>query len=209
MSRRILKSETSPGQNSVRSTDLSIRQDSVSQICMDAAMKMISEQGYGALTVEAIAKITGIAKTTIYRRWKSKGELILDALLHSSERNIKPANSVSPAQDIKSFIIQTCDLVEKNNLGSSLAAVVAEAQLDGDFAEQLWHRFIKKRRGVLSEIIERGKAAGELRADCDTEIVMDIIYGAFWYRVLTNRSPLSRKFAKTLVDQILQGIRQK
>ena len=192
----------------MNSNEVSARKDDVSQICIDAAIALISKEGYAALSIEAIAKTTGIAKTTIYRRWKSKGELVLDSLLADGEKFIKPTDSGSIRKDLESFAAQTFDLITKHNLGSSLIAVIIEAQINKDFAERLRVRLIEKRRQALREVIERGKAGGELRADCDTEIALDIIYGVFWYRLLMNHAPLSKKSAKMLIKQILRGIEQ-
>ncbi len=175
------------------------------QACMNAALEILAKEGYKALTIEAIAKATGVAKTTIYRRWSSKGELVLDAFLHTGERGIIPSDSGCFRQDLASFVKQTFNVVS-HGLGNSLVSLIVEAQIDSNFAKLFYQRLIENRRQVLREIIQRGVERGDLRKEIDVETTLDLIYGPFWYRLLVKHGPLDDAYAEILVEQVFRGV---
>src|SRR5947209_5928840 len=87
-----------------------------------------------------------------------------------------------------------------------MAALMAEAQGDAEFARRLREKWVAARRAALRSILERGEARGELRRDLDLELVIDGLYGPMWYRLLNSHAPLDRAFAECLVEQLFAGI---
>lgn len=83
---------------------------------------------------------------------------------------------------------------------------MAEAQLDPEFGRAFREDFIARRREVLLKVLRRGQRRGEISDIADLELIVDLIYGPMWYRLLNQHAPLDEDFAQRLLDQIFAGL---
>lgn len=144
-------------------------------------------------------------KSTMYRHWSSKTALLLDALLSLGDREV-PVPMEGPVEvALKRFFSATFAVAGETGAGKALCRLAAEAGSGTDAARVL-EELISRRRRVARGIIERGIESGELREEIDPDIVLDILYGPFWYRLLFGRAPLDEAFAHELIEHILRGI---
>jgi hypothetical protein len=90
--------------------------------------------------------------------------------------------------------------------GTAVTALIAEAQIDPSLAESFREQFIQGRRAVTQTILERGIERGEVRPDVHLELVLDVIYGPIWYRLLLKHATLDDAFAQELVNFLILGI---
>jgi len=90
--------------------------------------------------------------------------------------------------------------------GRVVAALAMAAREDPAFAQRYLERFISPRREAGREILERARRRGELRADTDVEVALDLIYGPIYHRLLHGHAPLSQRFVEQLVDAVLSGL---
>jgi Tetracyclin repressor-like, C-terminal domain len=100
-------------------------------------------------------------------------------------------------------------LIEAFNgpFGRMVAGLIAEGQSEPAILQEYDELLVSPRRAANLADLERGKAAGELRADTDTRLVADVIFGAIYYRLLLRTGPLTKKFSDELVEQVLRGHR--
>ena len=85
-------------------------------------------------------------------------------------------------------------------IGKTLRGLIAEAQLDPEFRAKFFAVFVSTRRGLMRDVLLKGVADGKLRAELDVEIALDLLYGGFWYRLLSGTAdPLDEAFARSLV----------
>jgi hypothetical protein len=91
--------------------------------------------------------------------------------------------------------------------GKMVAGLIAEGQSEPSILQQYDERLVSPRRAALIAELERGKAAGELRADTDAALLSDAIFGTIYYRLLLRSGPLTRRFGEELVEQVLRGHR--
>lgn len=154
---------------------------------LDATVELVGEDGYGAVTMEAIARRAGVGKQTVYRWWPSKAAIVLEALNEG-------AAVIAPAQpDLRAFLRRTVRGAARNR--RLLAGLMAEAQLDETFAPSFRDDFLARRRAVLTEILDRDHAA-------DAEALAELVFSMLWYRILAHR-PLDGRFADELTDTVL------
>ena len=151
------------------------------------ALEMLREKGYRELTVDAVAERAGVAKTTVYRRWPTKGALIAAAIAPLAETSGDIPDSGSLENDLTIVLRDTCALL--NLIGQS----------DGD-ADML---------DVIRVIIEpQRKRLGELlnRAGLDSvaDLLTDILIGPLVARLLLTRAPLDDEFAYAVVRVALR-----
>ncbi|CAB5123426.1 hypothetical protein D3OALGA1CA_2726 [Olavius algarvensis associated proteobacterium Delta 3] len=97
-----------------------------------------------------------------------------------------------------------CDAIHSltRESGEVVRGLMSEALIDPDFAVAMREIFIASRRHALREILTRGIERGELASDVDIELIIDLIYGPMWYRLLNNHAPLDKKFAQQLSELI-------
>ncbi|EFH87305.1 TetR/AcrR family transcriptional regulator [Ktedonobacter racemifer] len=179
------------------------RSDQAHQAILQAAIEVLSQEGYRAMTIEAIAARAGVGKKTIYRWWSSKAFVTLEALTMYTEEHTPFSDTGSLEGDLLTYFeLSFAGLQGK--AGTALSGMTAEAQLDPEFAREFQRLFIVPRKQELVELLQRGVQRGELAADTNLDVLADLIYGAKWYRFLLYPKPLDDAFAKEIVTLILR-----
>jgi AcrR family transcriptional regulator len=138
------------------------------------------------MTMDAVAERAGVSKATIYRRWPSKNELAVDAVarLPPSE---PLADHGSLAADLTALGTTQAARLERTNIPGIVPRVLAESMGDPELHALLMERGVQPIRALLASLVERAIERGELAADTDVELVVDIIHGTGVYRMLINR----------------------
>jgi len=171
-----------------------------------AAATLLAEAGYEALSIEAVAARAGVGKQTIYRWWASKADLAMEALSDLAAREVPVPDTGSAEGDLTGLLSEAFRVLTSSATGRALAGLLVAAQADGAVAEAFRARFIEGRREAVRQVLRRGVARGELRADLDAEVVVDLLYGPMWYRLLIGHAPLDASFAGELVRTAFQGM---
>ncbi|HEX4221036.1 MAG TPA: TetR/AcrR family transcriptional regulator [Pseudonocardiaceae bacterium] len=174
------------------------------QAILDAAMAELQERGYAALTIEGIAGRAGVGKQTIYRWWPSKADVVLDALLDLTSTRITVPDKGSLADDLMAFLRAT---FRQRGQRPVLVGLMAQAILDQDFAVQFRDRFLFSRRAALRAILQRATERGEVAAELDPELLIDVVYGVLWYRLLLDHAPISEAAGQQLAALVVRAAR--
>lgn len=149
------------------------------QAILDACLALLTEVGFHRLSIEGIAARAGVGKTTIYRRWTSREQIVVEALTQLQPRFHLP-DTGDLWQDVNTLIAASFD---DQPAGHHLLGLLT----DGDrpeFRALYWQHFVAPRRRLIVERLDRARARGELRADVDLEILIDLVSGAGMYRLL-------------------------
>jgi AcrR family transcriptional regulator len=172
-----------------------------------ATRQLLEEEGdVGSLTVEAVAVRSGVAKTTIYRRWRDKWELALDAVMIDMLPGFAGPADVG---DTRKELITFVDAARKNlsTLPSAPAmqGLASQIATDPDLGRVYREQVVEPRREQLRPVIERGIARGDLRPDTDVRLVHELMVGPIFYRLLFSGGPIDRKLSTRVADAILDG----
>ncbi|GAA1969671.1 TetR/AcrR family transcriptional regulator [Kitasatospora viridis] len=189
-----------------RRTGGRIRSEDAHEQTLLATAALLEEIGYGRLTIEGVAARAGVAKSTVYRWWKSKAALVMDAYGLAVTQRMPEPDSGDCAEDLRIFVRQLYSVVEHPTRAEALRGLMAEAQLDPEFAPR-FTEWVRSRRQVVAALLARGAARGELAADLDLEHAVDLVFGPFWYRLLARHLPLDPADASAHVDRLLAGLR--
>lgn len=189
---------------SVQPGDTRRRSDRARTAILAAAWDLFAEHGLRELTIEAIANRAEVGKTTIYRWWPTKAAVVLDALHEHFDTTIGFPDTGTAREDLRRQLRSVIKLLATPT-GKAYLALIAESQHDPDLAKALAERYIAARRSAATEVIERGITRGELRADLDPAAVIDLLYGALYYRLLVSHDPPMPSYADTLIEQTFQG----
>lgn len=182
------------------------RDEEVGAAILDAARTLVLRHGYEAVTTRMIADAASAGKQTLYRRWPSKAELVLEAFLEHAKLAVDlPATEIKGklSRRITSFL--ELSFAALNQTGPALRGLMAVAQADAEFLEAFRTRFIAPRRAALGALLQGAIARGELptRADTDTAVIM--LFGALWYRLLLGET-LDRRLAERLAALTINGL---
>ena len=180
------------------------RSEDSHEAVLGAVLDILDKEGYGALTIEGVARHAGVGKQTIYRWWKSKPELVLEAYANHSASKLPMPDKGDVTADLESFFCGACKRLNDIS-GPTMRGLMADAVYDPEFLEILRDVLIAKRRDALLQVLARGVARGQLRADADLVVMTDMLLGAVWYRLLVQHAKLDSRFAKQLVNDCLNG----
>lgn len=174
------------------------------QAILAATAQLLAEAGYNALTIEGVAARARVGKATVYRWWPSKGALVIEAM---STALAMPAFSETGdlRQDLLTVghgIVQT---LAHSPAGAVISALAADLMRDPEMAEQFRNQVIRPRRSAVTKILRCAADRGELPADLDTELLLDVYAGAIFYRVLVSGEPVTDLLAGQLVGLLLDG----
>ncbi|GGO35730.1 TetR/AcrR family transcriptional regulator [Deinococcus humi] len=172
-----------------------------SALARQAALDLLREHGYASINMEAVAERTGIAKQTLYRRWKHKRALILDAFAEQADHLPPLPTTADPEEELRAFTRATCRALT-GQCGATNRALMAEALQSPEFLVELRERHLVKRRRQLRRILERQQP--EL-GDQQLETLVDLILGPMWYRLLVQNAPLDDDFADLLARTSLEA----
>jgi AcrR family transcriptional regulator len=173
---------------------------------MTAAAQLLAENGYASVTIEGIAAKASVAKTTIYRWWSTKAAIFMELYNELAAEMLTGLDTGSVEKDLRNLLVGLFKLFTTTSAGPAMVGMIAEAQFSPEFAKVFQEQFMAHRRNVTRKILECGVERGELLADLDVDLAIDIISGPIWYRLLQGHAPLDEHFADSLIHQVLLGI---
>jgi AcrR family transcriptional regulator len=194
------------------SDDTTLRRDpgTTTAAILGAALEPGEERGFEGLTVEGISARSGIAKTTIYRRWPNVGAIVMDAFLAEVTR-LAPIQTRATTRESLSASMRLLARAYRGRLGKILRSLLGRAQTDENLREAVRTRWVEPRRQAAREIVRKGIESGELRAGLEPDIVLDALYGPFYHRLLVpyDRAAMSDAFIDALVDAVFDGLQRR
>jgi AcrR family transcriptional regulator len=173
---------------------------------LDAANELLAERGLVDLTIEEVAQRAGVGKTTIYRRWPSKGTLVFEAFATDFLDRQPLPDTGSLRGDLLAALRAFIRVVKGTATGRTLVGLIAEVQRDPELAEVWREGFLGRVRTQHRVMVDRGVARGEASRDTDPDVVLDLLYGAAYHRLLQSHLVLSDRFAQAVVDTVVAGV---
>lgn len=170
---------------------------------LTATAELLDEVGYDGVTYDEVAGRAGVHKTTVYRRWPSKPELVAEALdLHSEEHVPVPDTGT-----LSGDLVALGTAVAANTAaagGRRSTSIVAAATHSEELATTV-HRFMDRRVTLTELIVERAIERGELPSGVDPRLVIEVLVGPIWFRFLLTGEPIDEDFVASLVTLIEAG----
>jgi AcrR family transcriptional regulator len=167
----------------------------------------VLEQGDVRVSMDAVAECAGVSKATIYRWWPSKEMLVLDAIQDWVAAGIVPCDTGSLRGDLHALVQPWVrEIRDTRPFGRVIAALIAEAQVNPEFADAYHSHFINRRRESAQGALQRAIARGEVPVDLDVESAIDLVYGPIYHRLLHGHAPLTQGFARGVVDLAVAGM---
>lgn len=170
-----------------------------------ATRELLAAGGVHGLTVEGVAARSGVAKTTIYRRYRDKRELALAVLIDMVETVAAVPDLGDTRRELVSFVEATIHVLGSTLMGRVMQGLVSDLANDAKLAAAFRERVVELRVAEVRRMVERGVERGDLRPDTDVGIAHELLFGPVYYRLLLGAAPLDKRLAPLLVDAVLKA----
>lgn len=158
------------------------------QAILQATLELLGEVGFEAMSIEAIAARAKVGKTTIYRRYTSKEELVADAIESIREEIVLP--DTGKLQSDIDALIENAAQITLNPLGrQTVAMIISSASSNPKFAQIYWTKYLQPRRKAFAVVLERAKIRNEIPANLDSDLVFDAMSGIMLYALIFQPTP--------------------
>jgi AcrR family transcriptional regulator len=169
-----------------------------------ATLELMAERGVPELRMDDVADRAGVGKAAIYRRYRSKDELVAAAVAALvSEISVPDAGSTRG--DLHALMREAADVFTGSVAARAMPSLVEAMSRNPELAHVVREGFLAGRRAALREVLERGVERGDLRAELDRELALDVFGGPLFYRLLITGGPIDERLVEGVVDLILRG----
>lgn len=178
-----------------------------------ATREALVDLGWSKLTLGDVATRAGVAKTTLYRRWAGKNELVVDAVAALFDELRLPDRG-SLAADIEGVVLQFAAILARPEAKSGLMAVIAESTRDDALRERIRTSIVDRQKRLVLEGRTRAQTRGELPPELTpsttshtTDLIFDVVAGAVVHRTLVSAQPADEEWVRDFTRLLLLGLR--
>ena len=171
---------------------------------LGAAIDLTREVGYDALAIDAVAARAGVGKATIYRYWPNK-ELLLAEAVEAIVRLMPPVDTGKVEGDLMILMGATMMMYQDPAGPPLLSAFIAAMARSPLIAERIRNGFVGVRRAAMREALQRGIARGELDANTNVELALDLLGGSMLWRSLLSGESITEAYTREVVRRVLKA----
>jgi len=179
------------------------------QAIIDAATEVLAKEGPTRFTIEAVAKLAGCGKPTIYRWWPSRPALLLEVYDQAVEQELTEPEGKDLAKDLAAMIRQVWRFWRTGSMGSLYRLILSEMILEEEGAHYLREVFIPRRQAFTALVFQAAIDSGEIPPDTDIKLLMDLMYGYSIFRMITRQiddDEIPDRLAATIAKLARSGI---
>jgi AcrR family transcriptional regulator len=188
--------------------DATRRSERARRAILTAAVDLVAEVGYANLTIEAIAARAGVGKQTIYRWWRSKGAVVFDGFLFRQQvgGDITLPDTGDLRADLTTLLRSTIDDLVDPRVEAPYRALNAEIQHDPQLASDLVDHLLGPLLEATRQRLRSAQRAGQIAADVDLNLAVELLYGPIYHRWLLRTAPLTAGYAEALAALVLRAL---
>ncbi|MEU9979363.1 TetR-like C-terminal domain-containing protein [Streptomyces sp. NPDC051014] len=183
-----------------------VLQDSVTDAITTAFFEELASVGYARLSLEAVARRAGAGKAAIYRRWPSKLEMTAALATAFAVDASHPADTGTLRGDVLAFLTQTADALRQPLPSRIVPDLLAECTRNPELSKALSTAVRDTRRNKATHMLEQAVARGELSADVDRALALDLLAGPLYWRLVVVHTPTTTDYLDRLTDKIIAAI---
>ena len=175
------------------------------------ALRLLAEQGYSGMSMEAVAGAAGVGKATLYRRYKDKRQLVIAAL----STIVKEAPPLPDTGTVRHDLVATAtetlryfhsiDASYNMNMFFIIAALLSQAQQNPEFLGIFREQVIVPRRAAVKQLLERGVERGQIRTKLDLDSIVDCLAGSIFARHVSGQ-PVDERWIRSVIDLLMDGM---
>jgi AcrR family transcriptional regulator len=171
-----------------------------------AALDELAAGGYGSFSCEAVAERAGVHKTTVYRRWGTRENLMLDALLQAGNVSVPIPDTGSLLGDLVAYATAHAAVITAPAFEATVRAVAPTGDRDPALADAS-RRFWRARGELAAQMVERAIARGEVPPQTNPEMVIEMLTAPMYFRLLMSGEPINAEFVQAVAELVAAGAR--
>ncbi|CAN7730499.1 TetR/AcrR family transcriptional regulator [Variovorax sp. LjRoot175] len=199
MKQKVMRDEISPVEAPGRGRP---RNQQTHDAILDAAREVLRLHGYAGFSIEQVAALAAVSKTSIYRRWPSKGAILIELYMEGLPDEAISESAKSLKAELRRYLLATVERLQDLEWRTILSSLVAESQYDESTAAMLRDKVVMPRRESGLRLLRHAQERGEIEADIDLEVILDMLFGPIWYRLLFVHARIDADFAERLLAQV-------
>lgn len=178
------------------------RSAAADEAILEAALELLAEVGFTGMSMEEVARRAGVGKDTLYRRWHSKEAMVRGAIARMAAEEVKVPDTGSLDGDLRAYLRSIVRLLTRSDFGRIVAGLVGEASRNPELGV-VFRAFWASRRKVAKEVALRA-GDGRPAVDVNEDVLIDLLVGPIYYRLLISGAPLSPAYIDRLVDAVVK-----
>ena len=179
------------------------RRPGVEEAVLETTLQLLAARSYGDISVETLAERAGVSRTSIYRRWPSKAAVVAAAVSSLYLDRVDVPDTGSLAEDLVALLGESYRLMADGS-GRVLERLVRESGQIPELVEVV-RSILYARRRLYATMLNRAIARGELPPEVDQELLLDLLLGPLWFRLLLSGAPITPQAARSVVELVLEG----
>ena len=180
------------------------RDERADRAILAATLELMAENGAHGLRMDEVAGRANVGKATIYRRYRSKDELITAAVAGLVSEIHVPDTGRTRA-DLTALMQSAVEVYRGSVEAAVMPSLVEAMSRDAELARLVRRGFLARRRAALRAVLDRGIQRGDLRDNLDIELALDVLGGPLFYRLLITGGPIDEQLAEGVVELIMRG----
>ena len=181
------------------------RLPSADQAIVESTRALLLERGYAGVSIEGVAARAGVAKTTVYRRWPSKAELVFEVAIHHSRLGPAP-DTGSLVSDVAAVAVIIVRSLSRPVAAAALPGLIADLSQDRALRDRVVARFIGAEQEWIATIVRRAAGRGETGDNVDPDLVLDLLVGPVVSRIFLTGRSAGRDFGERLAIIVGRGL---
>jgi AcrR family transcriptional regulator len=184
------------------------RSERAHEAILEATLDLLLEEGFTRMSIEAVATRAGVGKATIYRRWPSKADLVVEAVACRKEQPFVDPDSGGVREDLVSLARQAFRPRESSEVTELMLRLASARARHPELQEAFMRHIVEPRRRIVADVLRRGVERGEIRSDIDIELALDVLMGFVSYRhmISAGRPTYGRGGLEGVINLVLDGI---
>ena len=179
------------------------RPSNTREAILRAARDILATSGVRGLTIEGVADRSGVAKTTIYRQFRSKNDIALAVVLEMTHEVVATEREGDTRDHLVGLVDTAVALLRDTIMGRVMQGLASDIATDPDLSAAFREDVVNLRVRRLGEIVQFGVERGELLPDADPEFLQELLFGPVYHRLLLGGGPLDSDLASRVVDAVL------
>jgi AcrR family transcriptional regulator len=184
-----------------------VLQEDLTRALQKAFFEELSAVGYSKLSIEAVARRAGAGKSAVYRRWPSKQAMTVDLVSRVALEAVRAPDSGKLVDDVLQFTRDTMAALRHPLVSRIVPDLLAETARNEDLASTLLGNVRTPRRENAALILRRAIERGELPADTDIELGLDLLVGPIYWRLVVIKTPVADDFAERLTAKAIAAMK--
>ena len=177
------------------------RSEKARKAVIQSTLALLNRVGFNELSIESVAARAGVGKATVYRWWSNKAELVIDSFVSAVEDELR-FPSAGPVLASIHVQMRRWAVIFRSPLGQIVATVIGAGQSDPEILEAFRAHWVEPRRVEARRLLRLAMKQGDIRSDIDPDMVLDLLYGPLYARLLLKHAPLDEAFVDTVFSVI-------